>query len=194
MTSQMKGDKRQQIILAFTPVTGLLTLLVALSLLSSLTSILAMYILVQQNPGSVNIFLPWKNGKKLQSVTEERIANGNLPLQSILISEIRAQQILPEDDYDTLTKWVEEHIEWTVVPVDHGRSIDGTLAVVPVVAKGSGQMGESFEQAAVSMKFIVLYGVGGKVPALFHYKIEGVPLVTHGIFTNDYDGTQSVPN
>ena len=131
--------------------------------------------------------MTWEGEGLLLELTREGIDYDKFGFDGRLVSAMRAEEVLPEDDFEKLREWVRGNVEWTVMPVDRERSIEKVIAVVPIVAKGSGQMGEEYETAAVFARFIVIYGVGGQFPGIQGYRLEGPPFVVFGIMDNKYD-------
>ena len=132
--------------------------------------------------------MSWEDEELLMELTEEGVLNDRFGLQGQLTSVMRADGALPENlGFGDVRGWVDRNVEWTVLPVDTGRSVRGAVTVVLVKAVGYGQLGKEYEKAAVNMRFVVLYGVEGEFPGLHAYRADSAPMVLHGIFDNKYD-------
>ena len=130
----------------------------------------------------------------LQELTEEGIENGHFGFQGRVASGMRVGVIGDHYGFAEVEEWVLREVEWDVGRVDRERSIEGAFAVVPVVARGAGDLGESHESAGVVARYMVLYGTAGEFPGLLAVRPDGEPLVIYDILENKYDWRIAVPD
>ncbi len=129
----------------------------------------------------------------LTELTEEGIENGHLGMQGRVTSDVRAE-FIEDPGWDQVEAWVLREIDWEVGPIDQERSVKNAFAVVPVVARGVGRLGDGHESLAAVVRYMVLYSTAGEFPGLLGVRDYGEPLVIYAILENKYDWREAVPD